>query len=128
MSDADGDTGKSKWSLVDKGIVSSHPAPQDVDLETTVGAGDAACAGLVNALVRESSIVDEVDKAATKALQTSHATSFSKKTSSEALQKFMRKNRNRKYILLFVLGLFTIEVIRGVIGWFVEYVMEWLIG
>ena len=85
--------GRDGWYLVDAGTVTHHDRPEGVVPVNSLGAGDAAAAGLVDSLVRGSSIPDGVSRAVTRSLRSQYPTQFAEGTSPEAWLKQRRRAR-----------------------------------
>ena len=113
--------GNAGWHLATESEVTHYPPPVGVVPETTVGAGDATCAGLINAIVRGQPVPGEVNRVVARALRSRFSTGFSERTSPNALQQFVRKRRIRN-ITLAVL----IMLAAAVAGRFVELALNWL--
>ena len=108
------------WYLVSKEGVVNHSPPLGIDPVTTVGAGDAACAGLLNALIHGRDIAEEVNRVTRQALWAIHATRFAENTSPEALRKYAKKRRILKVIE-------WVPAIMGLLASFL-WVIEWIKG
>ncbi|MDD9863362.1 MAG: PfkB family carbohydrate kinase [Gammaproteobacteria bacterium] len=114
--------GDEGWHLAEEDDVTKYKGPEGIVPETDIGAGDAACAGLVHALAQGESIQDTVNGMAGDALRSRLPTSFAERISADALRKFVR-NRRKYRIILGVLGIVAVATL----GWFVEKILEWLL-
>ena len=110
--------GRAGWYLVDR-HVARYPPPVGAVPKTTIGAGDAVCAGLVDALARGVSVPDQVNFAIGRALQFRSPTRFSERTSLAAMRQYARSQR-RNRIALNTLGF----VFAVIVGWFIELALE----
>ncbi|MCY4155400.1 MAG: PfkB family carbohydrate kinase [Gammaproteobacteria bacterium] len=101
--------GNKGWYLVQDEKTHYAP-PQGIVPVTTLGAGDAACAGLINALMRELPIENEVNSVTARALRSRFPTGFAERTTTEAIHGYTRKRR-----ILEIAGIIitTISVIIG---------------
>jgi len=113
--------GDKGWHLVEDSAA-HYPPPAGIVPETTIGSGDAACAGLVNALVRKEPIPDIVKNMATRALRSRFPSGFAERISADALRRSAR-NRRKRQVILGVLGI----VAAAALGWFVAQSLEWLL-
>lgn len=104
--------GEQGWYLIQDEATHYDP-PAGIVPVTTLGAGDAACAGLINALIRSQPIPDEVNGAALRALRSRFPSGFAERTSTEALSKFTRK---RHLIEIASIVITTTSIIVGIIG------------
>ena len=115
--------GADGWHLAqDNGEMLSYPPPAGIVPVTTIGAGDAACAGLVDALIDRDPIPDRVNRVVARALRSRFPTRFAERTSPDALGRFAQ-SQNQKRILLAVLSAFALVAF----GWFVKVVLTWFL-
>ena len=85
--------GRDGWYLVDEASVTHHDRPEGIVPVNTLGAGDAAVAGLVDSLVQQSSIPEGVNRAVARALRSQYPTGFAETTSPEAWLQQRRRAR-----------------------------------
>lgn len=104
--------GEKGWYLIENEATHYDP-PAGIVPVTTLGAGDAACAGLINALIRNHNIPDEVNGVAVRALRSRFPSKFAERTSTEAFRKFTRK---RHIIEISSIVITTTSIIIGIIG------------
>lgn len=114
--------GEEGWYLV-RNEVEHHPPPLGVNPTTTVGAGDAACAGLVNALVAQRPIPEEVNRVVARALRSKFPTTFSERTSAEVLPRIMRRRRMIRNGILSV----SLFLVGCILTWVVEHGLAWVV-
>ncbi len=115
--------GKEGWYLVQNDVAHYSP-PLGIDPISTVGAGDAACAGLISALVTSRPIPEEVNRVVARALRSRSPTEFSERTSADVLPRILKRRRMVRNGALSA-GLFFIGI---VLTWFVEHGLSWLTG
>ena len=105
--------GEDGWYLVDATGVEHYSPPEGIVPVNSLGAGDAAAAGLVDALIRDESTAQGVERAITRALRSLYPTRFAQRTSPEAWPEHQRRNRAfaiARYVVL-VLATLLIEVL-----------------
>lgn len=71
----------------------SFGPPEGIVPSSTLGAGGAACAGFVDAIVRGSDVSERVNAVVKQALQSRYPSKFAERTSSKALRGLGRKRR-----------------------------------
>ena len=113
--------GEDGWYLVQE-EVEHYPPPLGADPTTTVGAGDAACAGLINALALQRPIPEEVNRVVARALRSRFPTEFSERTSPDVLPRIIRRRRIVRSGVLSV-SLFFVGV---VLTWIIEHGLSWV--
>lgn len=114
--------GAKGWRIVSNEITCFEP-PRGTLPVNTIGAGDAVCAGLIEALVTGKPIDQSVERLTRLALSSRFPTTFARRTSPRALSGFIRKRRVARIALsaaLFVGGI--------VITWFIESGLSWLLA
>ncbi len=109
--------GEYGWYLIDS-AVNRNSTPAGVVPLTTIGAGDAACAGLVNALAKgekSESVCDTINLVVARALQVRSPTKFSELTSRDAIRQFDRSRRRTRIALTVILFVSAV-----IVTWFIE--------
>ena len=105
--------GRDGWFLVDASGVMRYGSPEGIVPVNSLGAGDAAAAGLVDSLIRGRSITEGVERAVSRALRSAYPTRFAQRTSPEAWPEQRRRNQVvavARYVALVVATL-TIELL-----------------
>ena len=85
--------GRNGWYLADSSGVRHYRAPEGIVPVNSLGAGDAAAAGLVDSLIRDASIADGVERTVARALRSLYPTRFAQRTSPEAWPDQKRRNQ-----------------------------------
>ena len=106
-------TGKDGWFLADASGVMRYASPEGIVAVNSLGAGDAAAAGLVDSLIRGRPVAEGVERAVARALRSIYPTRFAQRTSQEAWPEQRRRNKIvaiARYVAL-VLATLIIEIL-----------------
>lgn len=114
----------SGWYLIqkDKDVAHYDPPPGIVPV-TTLGSGDATCAGLIHALIRQLPVEEEINRMVVQSLRSRLPTKFAERTSPEAMRRFVHK---RRAVHRFLAMLAFVAVVT--LTWFIEHILAWLLA